>query len=323
MTGAGAGVAQRAEPRRRAVLLMGPTGAGKSELAIRLTRELPLEIVSVDSALVYRGMDIGTAKPSAQIRHAIPHHLVDIRDPAMSYSAGEFVLDAAAVIQDIWSRGRQPLFVGGTMLYFHALSAGIADLPEGNIEIRAEIDARAAVVGWGEMHRELARVDPNAAARIHGNDSQRIQRALEVYRVTGERISRLQQRRTSVLADVEVAEFAVAPFERSVLHARIEARFAAMLAAGFVEEVRALRERNDLVAEHPSMRAVGYRQIWRFLAGQCALNEAVDQAIAATRQLAKRQFTWLRAKPHVKWVDSAQSDAIIPLKQALSEGGFS
>jgi tRNA dimethylallyltransferase len=313
----------RVAPRRRAVLLMGPTGAGKSDLAIRLTRELPLEIVSVDSAMVYRGMDIGTAKPDAALRAAIPHHLIDIRDPAESYSAGEFVLDAAALMQDIWQRGRQPLFVGGTMLYFHALSAGIADLPEGNLAIRAEIDARAAAVGWGAMHQELLAVDPQAAAHIHGNDAQRIQRALEVYRLTGEPISRLQRRRTSILADVDVAEFAVAPLERSVLHARIEARFAAMLAAGFVEEVRRLRERNDLNAEHPSIRAVGYRQVWRFLAGQCALNEAVEEAIVATRQLAKRQFTWLRARPHVKWVDSAQSGAILSVITALSEDGIS
>ena len=321
MTGPGKGVAER--PARRAVLLMGPTGAGKSDLAIQLTRELPLEIVSVDSALVYRGMDIGTAKPDAQIRRAIPHHLIDIRDPTATYSAGEFVLDATAAMRDIWSRGRQPLFVGGTMLYFHALSAGIADLPEGNVAVRAEIDGQAAAVGWPGMHLELSRVDPEAAARIHGNDSQRIQRALEVYRVTGEPISRLQRRRTSVLADVQVAEFAVGPLERSVLHARIEARFGAMLAAGLVDEVRGLRERNDLDAEHPSMRAVGYRQVWRFLAGQCALNEAVEQAIVATRQLAKRQLTWLRARPHVKWIDSAQSDAISTVKRALSEGGFS
>jgi tRNA dimethylallyltransferase len=316
------GAATFVAPRRRAVLLMGPTGAGKSDLAIRLTQELPLEIVSVDSAMVYRGMDIGTAKPDVAVRAAIPHHLIDIRDAAESYSAGEFVADAAAAMQDIWKRGRQPLFVGGTMLYFHALSAGIADLPEGNLAIRAEIDARAAAVGWGAMHQELFAIDPEAAARIHGNDSQRIQRALEVYRLTGEPISRLQRRRTSILADVDVAEFAAAPLERSVLHARIEARFDAMLAAGFVEEVRRLRERNDLNAEHPSIRAVGYRQVWRFLAGQCALNEAVEEAIAATRQLAKRQFTWLRARPHAKWVDSAQSGAIFSLITALSEDGI-
>ncbi len=301
---------------------MGPTGAGKSALALQLVRRLPFEIISVDSALVYRGMDIGTAKPDWETRQAVPHHLIDIRDPAASYSAGEFVLDAAAVMEDIWSRGRQPLFVGGTMLYFHALSAGIADLPPGNPGIRAEIDARAAALGWAEVHRELSLVDPEAAARIHCNDSQRVQRALEVYRVTGEPISRLRTRRSSVLAGVDVLEFAVAPLERPILHARIEARFGAMLAAGFVDEVRRLRERNDLDAEHPSMRAVGYRQVWRYLEGQCALNEALDQAIAATRQLAKRQYTWLRAREPLNWLDSAQTDAMSPLINALSEGGI-
>jgi len=309
--------------RRVAVLLMGPTGAGKSDLAVRLARELPLDIVSVDSALVYRGMDIGTAKPDLETRRAVRHHLIDIRDPAMTYSAGEFVLDAAAAMEDIWRRGRQPLFVGGTMLYFHALSQGIAVLPEGNIGVRADIDARAATVGWGEMHRELAAVDPEAAARIHTNDPQRIQRALEVHTLTGQPISRLQQSRVSVLSGVDVLELALAPLDRNILHARIQSRFAAMLAAGFLDEVRRLRERNDLDAEQPSMRAVGYRQIWRYLAGQCAFDEAREQAIAATRQLAKRQLTWLRARRRAKWFDSTHPDVACHILSALSEGGIS
>jgi tRNA dimethylallyltransferase len=298
---------------------MGPTGAGKSALAVELARMLPLELVSVDSALVYRGMDIGTAKPDADTRRAVPHHLIDIRDPVMNYSAGEFVQDAAAVMEEIWRRGRQPLLVGGTMLYFHALTAGIADLPEGDLAVRAEIDARAAAVGWPEMHRELAMVDPDAAAHIHRNDAQRIQRALEVYRLSGTPISALQKVRRSVLEGVDVVQLAVAPRERAALHSRIEARFRAMLAAGLVEEVRRLRVTTDLTAEHPSMRAVGYRQIWQHLAGQCDLNDAVDRAIVATRQLAKRQFTWLRGRAGVKWVDSAQPDAISTLKNALCE----
>lgn len=310
-------------PRRVAVLLMGPTGAGKSDLAVRLARALPLEIVSTDSALVYRGMDIGTAKPDLETRRSVRHHLIDIRDPAMTYSAGEFVLDAAAAMEDIWRRGRQPLFVGGTMLYFHALSQGIAALPEGNIGVRADIDARAAVVGWAGMHRELAAVDPEAAARIHVNDPQRIQRALEVYELTGQPISRLQQSRVSVLTGVDVLEFALAPQDRSILHARIQSRFEAMLAAGFLDEVRRLRERNDLDAEHPSMRAVGYRQVWRYLAGQCGFDEASEQAIAATRQLAKRQLTWLRARQRSKWFDSAHPDVADRVLSALSEGGIS
>jgi tRNA dimethylallyltransferase len=291
------------------MLLMGPTGAGKSEVAVQLARELPVEIVSVDSALVYRGMDIGTAKPDLAIRAAIPHHLIDIRDPAMRYSAGEFLLDAAGVMRDIWARGRQPLFVGGTMLYFHALTAGIADLPEGDLAIRAEIDAQAASVGWDRMHRKLAAVDPESAARVHANDPQRIQRALEVYRLTGEPISRLQRDRVSILAGVDVLEIALSPVDRPVLHARLRSRFEGMLAAGFVDEVRILYERSDLHAEHPSMRAVGYRQIWRYLDGEHGLDEATEQAIAATRQLAKRQLTWLRARSKAKWIDSTRSDA--------------
>ena len=308
--------------RRGAVLLMGPTAAGKSELAVRLAREFPLEIVSVDSALVYRGMDIGTAKPDAQTRSSVPHHLIDIRDPAAGYSAGEFVLDAAAVMREIWARGRHPLFVGGTMLYFQALSSGIAPLPEASPAVRAEIDARAAASGWAEVHRELAAVDPAAAARIHANDPQRIQRALEVYRLTGRPISLLQQARVSVLAGVQVLELAASPVDRHILHSRIESRFDAMLAAGFLDEVRALRARTDLHAEHPSMRAVGYRQVWRHLAGECGLDEARAQAVAATRQLAKRQMTWLRARRNARWFDSAQPQAASSLISALSEGGI-
>jgi tRNA dimethylallyltransferase len=306
--------------RRGAVLLMGPTGAGKSELAVQLAEHFPFEIVSTDSALVYRGMDIGTAKPDLDTRRRVPHHLIDIRDPASTYSAGEFVLDAARIMEDIWRRGRTPLFVGGTMLYFHALSQGIADLPEGNPEVRAQIDARAALAGWAEMHRELAEVDPQAAAKIHGNDPQRIQRALEVFRITGQPISKLQQSRVSVLDGVEVVELALAPQDRTILHTRIQARFAAMMDAGFVKEVKKLRERSDLHAEQPSMRAVGYRQVWRYLAGHCSLSEASEQAIAATRQLAKRQLTWLRARPHAQWFDSAHRDVAATLRAALSRG---
>jgi len=309
-------------PKRSAVLLMGPTGSGKSDLAVRLAEQLPLEIVSVDSALVYRGMDIGTAKPSLSIRERIPHHLIDIRDPAAGYSVGEFILDVQQAMQHIWSRGHQPLLVGGTMMYFHALTAGIADLPEANLRVRAEIDARAAEAGWMAVHQELAAVDPEAAARIHGNDPQRIQRALEVHRITGQTITKLQQARVSVFADVNVMEFALAPLERGELHTKIELRFRAMLEAGFVDEVRNLYERGDLSPEHPSMRAVGYRQMWRYLTGQCALNEAQNQAIAATRQLAKRQLTWLRRRTNARWLDSMRPDAARAILDALSEGGF-
>jgi tRNA dimethylallyltransferase len=309
-------------PRRRALLLMGPTGSGKSDVAMRLAEALPLDIVSVDSALVYRGMDIGTAKPSAAMRSRVAHHLIDIRDPTESYSAGEFTRDAWRAMQEIWQRGRQPLLVGGTMLYFHALSHGIAVLPEADAGVRANLEREAASLGWAALHRELEQVDPAAAARIHANDPQRIQRALEVYRLTGETITKLQHKRTSVLADVDVTEFALAPLERSDLHTRIELRFDAMLAAGLLAEVRSLFERSDLSAEHPSMRAVGYRQLWRHLAGQCAFQEARNHVIAATRQLAKRQLTWLRRRERAQWFDAMHRDVAQAMLDALTKGGF-
>jgi tRNA dimethylallyltransferase len=301
---------------------MGPTGSGKTEAAVRLAEQLPLEIISVDSALVYRGMDIGTAKPSSSIRARIPHHLIDIRDPAQGYSVGEFTLDVQRIMDDIWSRGRQPLLVGGTMMYFHALTAGIADLPEADLAVRAAIDAKAAQAGWAAVHEELAAVDPQAAARIHINDPQRIQRALEVHRITGKAISALQQARVSAFADVNLIEIALAPLERGELHTKIESRFKAMLDAGFVEEVRNLYERGGLSPEHPSMRAVGYRQLWRYLAGQIGLNEATNLAIAATRQLAKRQMTWLRRRTDARWLDSMRPDVARAIFEALAEGGF-
>jgi tRNA dimethylallyltransferase len=308
--------------RRSAVLLMGPTGSGKSDLSVRLAEQLPVEIISVDSALVYRGMDIGTAKPTLSTRTRYPHHLIDIREPPQGYSVGEFTLDVQRVMEEVWSRGRLPLLVGGTMMYFHALTEGIADLPEADLQIRAAIDAKAAQVGWAAVHQELAEVDPQAASRIHFNDPQRIQRALEVHRVTGETITKLQQARVSVFADVNVIEFALAPLERSELHTKIELRFRAMLDAGFVEEVKRLYERVDLSPEHPSMRAVGYRQMWRYLAGQCALKEATDESIAATRQLAKRQLTWLRRRANARWLDSTRPDIAREIVDALFEGGF-
>lgn len=304
---------------RRAVLLMGPTASGKSALALRLAEEMPFEIVSVDSAQIYRGMDIGTAKPDAATRARVAHHLIDIRDPADSYSAGQFARDALAAMQDIWRRGRQPLLVGGTMLYFHALSAGIAKLPEADPEIRASISRQAANDGWTAVHAELSEVDPAAAARIHVNDPQRLQRALEVYRLTGETITSLQGRRVSVLSGVDVREFVLAPLERRHLHTRIGLRFDAMLDAGFVEEVRALYDRGDLTAEHPSMRAVGYRQLWRYVAGHGSLKEAREGSIVATRQLAKRQLTWARRRAGARWLDSMHPDVAGMMTNALSE----
>ncbi len=301
---------------------MGPTGSGKSELALQLVRELPLEIISVDSALVYRGMDIGTAKPDAETLARVPHHLIDIRDPTQGYSAGDFILDAQRAMRDIWARGRQPLLVGGTMLYFHALSEGIADLPAADATVRARIDARGARHGWAAVHAELAAVDPVSAQRIHANDPQRIQRALEVFQLTGKPISILQQSRMSAFADVKVKEIALAPLERNDLHHRIELRFKRMLDAGLHAEVTNLFTRGDLTAEHPSMRAVGYRQMWRHISGEIALDEASRQAIAATRQLAKRQLTWLRKRPQARWFDAAHPDVAHMILDALSEGGF-
>jgi tRNA dimethylallyltransferase len=313
---------QRDSKRRYAVLLMGPTGAGKSDLALALAERLPLEIVSVDSALVYRGMDIGTAKPSLSDRARVAHHLIDIRDPAASYSVGEFTRDAQRLMQDIWRRGKHPLLVGGTMLYFHALTTGIAQLPEADLKMRADIDAQASEVGWAAVHRELAEVDPQAAARIHVNDPQRIQRALEVFKLTGETITKLQQKRVSVFSDVNIKEFAIAPLERAELHTKIKLRFEAMLDAGFVAEVRRLYERGDLSSEHPSIRAVGYRQIWGYLAGRSALKEAEEQGIAATRQLAKRQLTWLRRRANAQWLDSMHPEVARLIFEALSKNGI-
>ena len=307
---------------RSAVLLMGPTGSGKSDLAIRLAEQLPLEIVSVDSAQVFRGMDIGTAKPSLATRERVPHHLIDIRDPQAGYSVGEFLLDLQRVVEDIWSRDRQPLLAGGTMMYFHALTEGIAELPAADPAVRSEIDALAERSGWAAVHGELAKVDPEAASRIHSNDPQRIQRALEVHRITGRTITKLQQQRVSVFADVNLIEIALAPLERGELHTKIELRFKAMLDAGFVAEVRRLYERGDLSSEHPSMRAVGYRQLWRYLAGHSALDEATNQAIAATRQLAKRQLTWLRRRTEARWFDAMRPDVASAIVDALSQGGF-
>lgn len=311
--------------KRSAVLLMGPTGAGKTDLALELVAKLPLEIVSVDSALIYRGMDIGTAKPAAEILARVPHHLVDIVDPAQSYSAGEFVRDALRAMNDIWARGRQPLLVGGTMMYFHALTQGIAELPPGDAAVRRQIEAEAATSGWPSLHRELAMVDPAAALRIQPTDPQRIQRALEVYRLTGASITALQQASRSVLVDVDVSEFALAPPQRADLHANLERRFEHMMQSGFLDEVSGLRARGDLTLAHPSMRCVGYRQLWRHLEGEFSLQEATGKGVIATRQLAKRQWTWLRRRPLAQWLDPAHPNVaqtvIIALSKRMSNSG--
>ncbi len=286
----------RAAARPRAYALLGPTASGKSKLALSLALQHPLEIVSVDSAQVYRGMDIGTAKPSAAERAAVPHHLIDLVDPTERYSAGRFREDALRAVADILARGRIPLLVGGTMLYYRALASGLDALPPANAAVRAQIDAEAARRGWPALHAELARVDPRAASRLEPGDAQRIQRALEVWRLTGRPISALQSGTTSALP-FELRAFALAPEDRSALHERIAERFEAMLKAGLVDELRSLRRNFALSAHLPSMRAVGYRQAWRYLEGEISESELRETGIAATRQLAKRQLTWLRSLP--------------------------
>jgi tRNA dimethylallyltransferase len=298
-------------------VLTGPTGTGKSDFAMRLAREFPIEIVSVDSAQVYRGLDIGSAKPSAAERALVPHHLIDLVEPTARYSAGEFVRDAANAIADIESRGRVPLLVGGTMLYLRSLIGGIANLPQGSSGIRAEIDAEAAAIGWSAMHAKLAGVDPVAAGRIHPNDAQRIQRALEVFTTTGERISALQARTRSPLTR-EFRVVALMPGDRARLHAALAQRFESMMAAGFLDEVRRLYERGDLTDEHPAVRAVGYRQLWAHLAGSYPLATGVTRAIAATRQLAKRQMTWLRSMSNINSFDPYDAQSFVGLRESLN-----
>jgi len=284
------------------LVLAGPTGAGKTDWAIRLAESAPVEIVSVDSALVYRGLDIGTAKPARELRERVPHHLIDICEPTESYSAGRFVPDAVAAIRDVHARRRVPLLVGGTMLYLRSLLHGLATLPQADSRLRAELDARAARQGWPALHAELARLDPEAAARVAPTDSQRIQRALEVCYNTGRPISELQRATVSPLAGRRLHYWMLAP-PRAVLHERIQRRFEAMMAAGFLEEVRSLRRNGALTARHPSVRAVGYRQLWAHLDGQYPLEEAVRRGVAATRQLAKRQLTWMRGEALGRWIE--------------------
>lgn len=301
-----------------AIFLMGPTAAGKTDLAIELTKVLPCELISVDSALVYRGMDIGTAKPSKALLDKYPHRLIDILDPSQSYSAADFRADALQAMAEITSRGKIPLLVGGTMLYFKALLEGLADMPAADPEIRAQIEAQAASHGWQALHDELASIDPVSAARIHPNDPQRLVRALEVFRVSGMSMTAHRQQQTEQSAQASasgrhqlpytVANLAIAPTDRKVLHDRIAVRFRQMLDEGFVEEVVALRSRGDLHSNLPSIRAVGYRQVWDHLDGRLTRDEMQERGIIATRQLAKRQFTWLRSWQDLHWLDSLACD---------------
>jgi tRNA dimethylallyltransferase len=304
---------------RQAILLMGPTASGKTDLAIDLRGRFGCDIVSVDSALVYRGMDIGTAKPDAATLARAPHRLIDIRDPEDSYSAGDFVRDACREMDDILDAGRLPLLVGGTMMYFRALTRGIANLPAGDADTRAALDAAAEQRGWPALHEELAAVDPSAAAVIKPNDRQRIQRALEVYRISGRPLSEWQRQTAPPRDDIEYLKVGLNIEPRRVLHERCARRLDTMLEAGFVAEVESLRGRPGLTPEHPSMRAVGYRQFWKYLDGEYELTEARDRALYATRQLAKRQITWLRSESDIFLVNPLEQDAISAISAFLAQ----
>ncbi len=297
----------------KAVLLMGPTASGKTDIAIRLCKRFPCDIISVDSALVYRGMDIGTAKPDVETLRRAPHQLIDIRDPEESYSAGDFVRDARAAIDSSIAEGRMPLLVGGTMMYFRALTEGIAELPAANIDIRAQIDREADDKGWPAMHAELEQVDPALAERLNPNDSQRIQRALEVFRVSGKPLSEWQRDAAAHggnTGDIEFLKIALQIEPRELLHARIKQRLDRMIASGFEEEMLTLRARPKLIKDSSAMRSVGYRQFWKYLDGDYSREEARDRALFATRQLAKRQLTWLRSEKALFSVDPLEARAI-------------
>jgi len=297
---------------------MGPTASGKTDTAVSLCKRFPCDIISVDSALVYRGMDIGTAKPDSATLARAPHRLIDIRDPEESYSAGDFVRDARAQMDAIFALGRVPLLTGGTMMYFRALTEGIAELPAADAQIRRDIDEMADNVGWPAVHLELESVDPLAAARINPNDSQRIQRALEVYKASGKTLTEWQNQAGTSADDITYLKVALQIEPRRVLHERIESRLDQMVTNGFLDELRALRARPGISRDCPAMRSVGYRQFWSHLENECSLGEARDRALFATRQLAKRQLTWLRSEPSVFTVNPLEAGAIDTISRHLA-----
>ncbi len=297
---------------------MGPTASGKTQLAVELVQRFPMEIISVDSAMVYRGMDIGTAKPTADILKIAPHHLIDIRDPAEAYSAAQFREDALKIIEDIFSRGKIPLLVGGTMLYFRALQKGLSELPEADAELRKKLLIEGKKIGWPALHDRLKKIDTVAADRIHPNDSQRIQRALEVYELTGKNLTYWQQKNAENPENFRMINFAVLPVDRSILHQRIKERFETMLANGFIDEVRTLFSRGDLSLDLPAIRSVGYRQAWEYLLGELTFDEMKERAVIATRQLAKRQLTWLRSWPDVIEFDSEAKDVLHQISTVIA-----
>ncbi|CCN50337.1 tRNA dimethylallyltransferase [Vibrio nigripulchritudo MADA3029] len=290
-----------------ALFLMGPTASGKTEIAIRLRQKYPVEIISVDSALIYKGMDIGTAKPDEEEQAKAPHRLIDILDPSESYSAADFRRDALSEMNEIVAAGKIPLLVGGTMLYYKALLEGLSPLPAADPAIRQQIEQDALTLGWSALHDQLKDIDPVSAKRIHPNDPQRLSRALEVYKISGKTLTELTKKQGDPLP-FRVKQFAIAPKERAELHRRIELRFEKMIDAGFEEEVQALYARKDLHPDLPSIRCVGYRQMWDYLDGNCTLDEAVFRGVCATRQLAKRQITWLRSWDDLTWLDSENID---------------
>lgn len=293
-----------------AIFLMGPTAAGKTDLAMRLTEALPCDIISVDSALIYKGMDIGTAKPDAKTLKNYPHRLIDIRDPSESYSVAEFREDALREMAEITAKGRIPLLVGGTMMYYNALLKGLASLPEANQEVRQQLLEKGEREGWPALHALLAKVDPASAKRLAPNDSQRLQRALEVYQLTGRTLTELWAEQQQQKLPYNVVNLAIMPEERKTLHERIALRFKLMLEEGFVDEVRTLYERGDLNPQMPSVRCVGYRQVWSYLEGEWDYPTMLDKGIVATRQLAKRQITWLRSWENLHWLVTEDKDIL-------------
>jgi tRNA dimethylallyltransferase len=303
--------------RPAAVFIMGPTASGKTDLAIELVKNYPFEIISVDSALIYKGMDIGTAKPSSAELAIAPHHLIDFLDPAQSYSTAKFRMDALAIMADIHARNKIPLLVGGTMLYHRSLLYGLSELPQANEVIRQQLDDEAKLKGAGFMHEKLMAIDPVAAKRIHPNDPQRIQRALEVYEISGKPMTQLQQESQAEALDCNVFKMIVAPKSRELLRERIAIRFNNMIEQGFIEEVQQLYGRGDLDLSLPSMRAVGYRQVWEYLEGKMDKGQMIERGITITRQFAKRQMTWLRREEDALWLDTEESDKFLQAVQNL------
>jgi tRNA dimethylallyltransferase len=301
------------------IFLMGPTATGKTDIAAELLKRIPIDIISVDSAMVYRGMDIGTAKPTKAFLKEVPHRLIDICEPDEVYSASRFRTDALKVIEEIHSQNRIPLLVGGTGLYFRALEIGISDLPDADEEVRQRLESKAEEIGWQEMHRRLTKIDPVSAERIHPNDPQRIQRALEIYEISGRSMTDHHENGTASPFPFELIKIILNPDDRSILHERIKHRFLKMLDEGLVEEVRGFYENDRFIASLPSMRMVGYRQVWNYLDGETNYEGMLEKGIVATRQLAKRQMTWLRKEKNGIWLDSDESGLVDKIQGILGE----